>query len=97
MEHPGDDEVLVELAARALEVLGSLQGDRGSGPLEEGEPELGWSLSRGEMPHAQACVLYILRVGVIECLGEAGQVFVFIRLVSFLYSCWFLENCASIP
>jgi hypothetical protein len=74
MEHPGDDEVLVELAARALEVLGSFPGGGGSGPSEEGEPELGCSLSRGEMPHAQACVLYILRVGVIECLGEAGQV-----------------------
>jgi hypothetical protein len=74
VEHPGDDGLLVELAARALEVLGSFQAGGGPAALEEGEPELGWALSGGEMPHAQACVLYILRVGVIECLGEAGQV-----------------------
>ena len=41
---------------------------------EEGEPELGRFLSSGEVPHAQACVLYVLRVGIIERLGEAGQV-----------------------
>lgn len=71
MEHPGDDERLVGLAVKALEML----ANTGLGPLEEGEPELGRPLCKGEVPHAQACVLYILRVGIIERLGEAGQVF----------------------
>jgi hypothetical protein len=35
--------------------------------------ELGWGLSGGEMPHAQACVLYALRTGVVEQLGEPAQ------------------------
>lgn len=74
-EHPGDDKVLVELAALVLEVLGGFpSGAIPPGVADEGEVELGWPLSGGEMPHAQTCVLYVLRVGVIESLGEAGQV-----------------------
>lgn len=71
-EHPGNDERLVDLAVAALEMLGGVTGPAASS-LEDAEPELGRPLSKGEQPHAQACVLYILRVGIIEGLGEAGQ------------------------
>ena len=36
--------------------------------------ELGAGLASGEMPQPQACVLYILRIGVVERLGELSQV-----------------------
>lgn len=62
----------MNLAASALEMLGSVP--IAAAPGEESEPELGRALSKGEQPHPQACVLYILRVGVIDRLGEAGQV-----------------------
>ena len=71
-EHPGDDEMLVNLAVSALEMLGSITSV--AAPGEESEAELGRPLSKGEQPHPQACVLYILRVGVIDRLGESGQV-----------------------
>ena len=74
-ENPSDDEGLVNLAVNALEMLASIGGSVPNGAAaEEGEPELGRFLSSGEVPHAQACVLYVLRVGIIERLGEAGQV-----------------------
>ena len=38
-----------------------------------GETELGMGIGGGERPHAQACLLYIMRAGVIEQLGESGQ------------------------
>lgn len=38
------------------------------------EAELGQGLASGEAPAATAAVLAILRVGVIEQLGEGGQV-----------------------
>ena len=71
VEHPGDDERLVNLAVSALEMLGGMTNPA---VPEEGETELGRPLSKGEQPHPQACILYILRVGVVERLGEAGQV-----------------------
>eukprot|EP00884_Botryococcus_braunii_P001693 jgi/Botrbrau1/11524/Bobra.0393s0003.2 len=64
----GDENVLVDLALQALEMLGNIQ--KGQGPPDG---ELGQAISNGELPHAQACILYILRVGVIEQLGEQGQ------------------------
>ena len=42
-------------------------------PTGEGA-DLGTGIASGEMPQPQACVLYILRVGVVERLGELGQV-----------------------
>lgn len=76
-EDAADEEAVVGLAARALEMLASVATAATAAtavPAEDGEPELGSFLAGGEMPHAQACVLYILRVGVIERLGETGQV-----------------------
>ena len=72
-EEAASETGLVDLAVRALEMLAQVGASPGAAP-EEGEPELGWGLASGEMPHVQACVLYILRVGVIEQLGEQGQV-----------------------
>ena len=48
------------------------------------EAELGVGIAGGELPHAQACVLYILRTGVVEQLSETGQ-----RLL--------LEKCFLLP
>ena len=39
-----------------------------------GDAELGAGIASGEMPQPQACMLYILRVGVVERLGELSQV-----------------------
>lgn len=38
-----------------------------------GEADLGAGIAGGELPHAQACVLYVLRTGVVEQLSETGQ------------------------
>lgn len=61
------------LAASALEMLARVKGPTTS-PAEDAEPEIGQPLAKGEQPHAQACVLFVLRVAVLERLGEAGQV-----------------------
>lgn len=37
------------------------------------EQEIGAGVASGEMPHAQACVLYMLQIGVIEQLSETAQ------------------------
>lgn len=65
----GDEKDLVGLALQALEMLGNIQTVQG-----HSDGELGQVFSKGELPHAQACILYILRVGIIEQLGEQGQV-----------------------
>lgn len=69
----GDSE-LVEVAATALEMLAAVSARMPPAAAVDGEPELGAALSSGEIPTAQACVLYAVRVGVIDRLGEAGQV-----------------------
>ena len=66
---PGDDKALVDEGMKALEMLGSVEPSH----LSSEDTELGSFLSSGELPHAQACILYVLRVGVIESLGESGQ------------------------
>ena len=50
------------------------------GCSSNGEAELGQGLASGELPAAQASVLYMLRAGVIEALSEAGQVCVHLVL-----------------
>ena len=37
------------------------------------EQEIGAGVASGEMPQAQACVLYMLQIGVIEQLSESSQ------------------------
>ncbi len=42
-------------------------------PAVGSEAELGAGIAGGELPHAQACVLYVLRTSVVEQLSETGQ------------------------
>lgn len=46
--------------------------------------ELGMGIGGGERPHAQSCVLYIMRAGAIEQLGESGQRLLLEKLTSLL-------------
>ncbi|KAL4431040.1 hypothetical protein ABPG75_006296 [Micractinium tetrahymenae] len=71
-----EEQAFVELALRVLEMLGAAclaAGSYQEASIVPGEGELGMGTGSGERPHAQACVLYVLRVGVIEQLGESGQ------------------------
>lgn len=52
-----------------LEMLSTLQPREAAGA----EADLGAGIASGELPHAQACVLYVLQTGVVEQLSEAGQ------------------------
>ena len=61
-----------------LEMLSTLQPREAVGA----EADLGAAIASGELPHAQACVLYVLRTGVVEQLSEAGQRLLLERCVS---------------
>ena len=71
-----DEPFLIDAAAKLVELLasaaankaGAAAPDSGCGPGNDLGP------GQGEMPHAQAAVLYILRVAVMEQLSETGQV-----------------------
>ena len=58
--------------AQAVETLAPVAAAAKGAPAPV-EHEIGAGISSGEMPHAQACTLYLLRIGVIEQLSEAGQ------------------------
>ena len=66
----GEEGELVDLAIKTVEMLAAVKpaADKGGG-----DAEVGAGLSGGELPMAQATVLCILRVGIIERLGETGQ------------------------
>jgi len=55
-----------------VETLAPIAAAANSAP-RPAEQEIGAGVASGELPHAQACVLYLLRIGVIEQLSEAGQ------------------------
>lgn len=75
-KYSADEPFLIDAAAKLVELLASVGGtkagaaaaDSGCGPGNDLGPE------QGEMPHAQAAVLYVLRVAVMEQLSETGQV-----------------------
>lgn len=75
-KHNADEEFLIKAAAKLIELLAAANGskagaaapDSGCGPGNDLGP------GQGEMPHAQAAVLYVLRVAVMEQLSETGQV-----------------------
>lgn len=73
LQSNGDEGVLVDLAIKVVEMLAAV-----SPPALDnkstGDADVGMGLSCGELPMAQATVLCILRVGIIERLGETGQV-----------------------
>ena len=74
-----DEQQLISFTNRLLEALSTAStaslavrsGSAGSGP---GDPDIGSALASGELPHAEASIIYVLRVAVIEQLSEAGQV-----------------------
>ena len=70
MQSDGKEGELVDLAIKAIEMLAAVKpiADKGGG-----DADVGAGLSGGELPMAQATVLCILRVGIIERLGETGQ------------------------
>ena len=60
----------MDLAIKTVEMLAAVK------PVADksgGDADVGAGLSGGELPMAQATVLCILRVGIIERLGETGQ------------------------
>ena len=70
MQSDGEEGELVDLALKSIEMLAAVK------PVADknGDADVGMGLSGGELPMAQATVLCILRVGIIERLGETGQV-----------------------
>lgn len=65
---------------------------------EKGPPGPNWGLgcniSNGERPFSQACILYIMRSGIIEQIGEVGQKELLARLTSELVD---RVNTAEVP
>ncbi|PRW58658.1 HEAT repeat-containing 5B isoform X2 [Chlorella sorokiniana] len=82
-----EEQSFVDSALRVLEMLGAAclaSGSYQEASIVPGEGELGLGTGSGERPHAQACALYVLRVGVIEQLGEGGQRLLLDRLAGVL-------------
>ena len=71
MQSDGDEGVLVDLAIKAIEMLAAVKPAAAAAATDG---DSGAGLSCGELPMAQATVLCILRVGIIERLSETGQV-----------------------
>ena len=61
----------MDLAVKTIEMLAAVKTSPDKGAPEG---DVGAGLSCGELPMAQATVLCILRVGIVERLGESGQV-----------------------
>lgn len=75
-KYEADEPFLISTAAKLIELLASVAGSRVSGAVPDSGSAPGNDLGpgQGEMPHAQAAVLYIIRVAVMEQLSETGQV-----------------------
>ena len=76
-KYGADEPFLINTAAKLVELLASLGSSRASGvAVSDSGSAPGNDLGpgQGEMPHAQAAVLYVIRVGVMEQLSETGQV-----------------------
>lgn len=75
-KYNADEPFLIDSAAKLIELLASVgnskvaaaAADSGSAPGNDLGP------GEGELPHAQAAVLYVIRVAVMEQLSETGQV-----------------------
>ncbi|KAA6419849.1 MAG: hypothetical protein FRX49_10212, partial [Trebouxia sp. A1-2] len=75
-KYSADEPFLIDTAAKLIELLASLGSTRASGvAVSDSGSAPGNDLGpgQGEMPHAQAAVLYVIRVGVMEQLSETGQ------------------------
>lgn len=75
-KHSADEDFLIKAAAKLIELLASTSGSKAGAAAPDSGCALGNDLGpgQGEMPHAQAAVLYVLRVAVMEQLSETGQV-----------------------
>ena len=74
-KYGADESFLINTAAKLIELLGSLSSRAGSAAPDTGSaPGNDLGPGQGEMPHAQATVLYVIRVAVMEQLSETGQV-----------------------
>lgn len=82
-----DEAAFVEPALKPIDSLRAACLAAGTNPEKSpftSDFELGLGIGGGERPHAQACVLYIMRAGVIEQLGEGGQRLLLERVTSLL-------------
>ena len=74
-KYSADEPFLINAAAQLIELLASLGNRAGSAAPDSGSaPGNDLGPGQGEMPHAQAAVLYVIRVAVMEQLTETGQV-----------------------
>ncbi|GMH38796.1 hypothetical protein BSKO_06694 [Bryopsis sp. KO-2023] len=86
---PPDENDIVEIALQIVGTLAAASGAyneaKAKGLLED-QIELGSGLSSGELPVAQAAVLYVLRVGILRRLSETSQRQLADKLVALLAS-----------
>jgi hypothetical protein len=84
-----DEAAFIEPALKPLEALRvaclAAKSYPEKGPSGH-DIELGMGIGGGERPHAQACILYIMRAGAIEQLGESGQRLLLDKLTSLLHN-----------
>ena len=75
-KYAADEPFLINAAAKMIELLASLGGGKGIVASADSGSAPGNDLGpgQGETPHAQATVLYVIRVAVMEQLSETGQV-----------------------
>ena len=75
-KYSADEPMLINAAAKLIELLASVESSKGSAVAADSGSAPGNDLGpgEGEMPHAQAAVLYVIRVAVMEQLSETGQV-----------------------
>lgn len=75
-KYAADEPFLINAAAKMIELLASVSGGKGTAAAADSGSAPGNDLGpgRGEMPHPQATVLYVIRVAVMEQLSETGQV-----------------------
>lgn len=74
--YQADEQFLINAAATLIELLATVGAWKAIAGIPDSGTAQGNELaeSQGELPHAQAAVLYILRVAIIEQLSETGQV-----------------------
>ena len=74
--YKADEQFLVNAAATLIELLAAVSTGKAVAGVADSGTAVGNELaeSQGELPHAQAAVLYIIRVAIMDQLSETGQV-----------------------
>ena len=74
--YKADEQFLINAAATLIELLAAVSTGKAVAGIADSGTAHGNELaeSQAELPHAQAAVLYIIRVAVMEQLSETGQV-----------------------